>query len=252
MAKPLSHTVRRPGRKHGDPDVEIPVAEELATVPGVPQRPQDVAFYSREYPLETQSIEHSADRPWAWAAQSRGLTEFREVQDRRMDSMYKAALASGEVAPTGTPAPGEDLTEHLRRRAREMGFGEVGFTRYDRRYTFAGKKQWARFPHAICLALEQDYHQTQTGPSLEAEYARFETYEIQEALCLELADYIRSRGYHAQVHDGSDNSGPYHSPVRRRRTRPARRQWTAAVSPLRVAIAAHAHHHRRAGHLRRA
>ena len=55
MTKSLSHTVKRPGRRHGEPDVEIPVAEDLATVPGIPQDPVDVAFYSREYPLETQS-----------------------------------------------------------------------------------------------------------------------------------------------------------------------------------------------------
>ena len=50
MPKPVSHVVKRPGRTHGDADVEIPVAEDLATVPGVPKRDDDVAFYSREYP----------------------------------------------------------------------------------------------------------------------------------------------------------------------------------------------------------
>ena len=43
MAKTVSHTVTRPGRKHGQPEVEIPVAEDLASVPGVPQNPVDVA-----------------------------------------------------------------------------------------------------------------------------------------------------------------------------------------------------------------
>ena len=209
MAKSLSHTVKRPGRRHGEPDVEIPVAEDLATVPGIPQNPVDVAFYSREYPLETQSIDKSADRQWAWVTQPDDLTEFREVIDARMEPMYEAALVSGDIEPTGTPVPGEDLTDDIRRMAREIGFGEVGFTRYDRHYTFAGKKRWAKFEHAICLALEQDYLQTQSGPSLEAEYAHFGTYEIQQALCLKLADYLGSRGYHAQIHDGSDNSGPY-------------------------------------------
>ena len=78
MVKRLSHTVKRPGRLPGDPDVEIPVAEDLASVPGVPQNPVDVAFYSREYPLETQAIEKSADRQWALATQSKDFDEFRE------------------------------------------------------------------------------------------------------------------------------------------------------------------------------
>ena len=209
MTKPLSHTVTRPGRLHGDPDVNIPVAEDLATVPGVPQDPADVAFFSREYPLETQAIDKSADRQWAVVTQSHDIDDFRKIHDERMEPMYEAALVSGDIAPTGTPTPGEDLTDDIRRMAREMGFGEVGFTKHDRHYTYAGKKRWAKYEHAICLALEQDYSKTQTGPSPEADQARFETYETQQALCLKLAEYLRSRGYHAQVHDGSDCSGPY-------------------------------------------
>ena len=209
MAKPLSHKVRRPGRRAGDPGVEIPVAEDLAGVPGITQEPADVAFYSREYPLESQAIDHSADRQWALATQPQDMTEFREVQDGRMKPMYEAALHSADVEPTGTPTPGEDLTEDIRRYARELGFGEVGFTSHDRHYTFAAKKRWARFDHAICLAYEQDYVQTQSGPGMYADRARFETYEAEQERCLKLAAYIRSRGYRAQVHDGSDGSGTY-------------------------------------------
>ena len=209
MAKSLSHTVKRPGRRRGEPDVEIPVAEDLATVPGIPQNPVDVSFYSREYPLETQSIDKSADRQWAWEEQADDLLEFREAQEERMELMYKAALDSGDVEPIGTPSPGEDLTDDIREFARAIGFGEVGFTKYDRHYTFASKKRWAKYEHAICLAVEQDYRKTQTGPGVEADLARFETYEVEQTLSLKLADYIRERGYHAQLHDGSDNSGPY-------------------------------------------
>ena len=209
MAKPVSHRVTRPGRVHGDSAVSIPVAEDLVAVPGVPQNPVDVAFHSREYPLETQSIDKSADRQWAWDAQADDLAEFREAQEKRMEPLYEAALVSGDMEPAGIPVPGEDLTDDIRQFARELGFGEVGFTRYDRHYTFKGKKRWAKYPHAVCLAVEQDYGKTQTGPCIEADLARFETYEIQMNMCLELADYLRTRGYHAQVHDGSDNSGPY-------------------------------------------
>ena len=209
MAKSLSHTVKRPGRRHGEPDVEIPVAEDLATVPGIPQNPVDVAFFSREHPLQAQSINMSADRKWAWEEQADDLLEFREAQEERMAPMYKAALVSGDAEPIGTPSPGEDLTGDIREFARAIGFGEVGFTKYDRHYTFAGKKRWAKYEHAICLAVEQDYRKTQTGPGVEADLARFETYEVEQTLSLKLADYIRERGYHAQLHDGSDNSGPY-------------------------------------------
>ncbi len=209
MPKSVSHTVTRPGRRVGDAEVEIPVAEDLATVPGIPQKPVDVAFFSREHPLETQSIDLSADRKWAWDNQADDLTDFREEQEARMEPLYEAALVSADVEPTGMPIPDEDLTEDIRQFAQEIGFGEIGFTKYDRRYTFTGKKRWVRFEHAICLAREQDYRKTQTAPGIEADLARFETYEILMKSCLKLCDYIRSRGYHAQLHDASDNSGAY-------------------------------------------
>ena len=209
MSKAVSHTVKRPGRTHQDPDVQIPVPEELATGPGSPQKQADVAFYSREYPLEAQAVEKAADREWAWTQYTGEVEEYRRGHEERMEPLIQAALVSGNHEPTGTPAEGENLTEDIRRLAREMGFGEVGFTRYDRHYTFASRKRWAKYEHAICLALEQDYYQTQTLPSLEAEYAHFGTYEVQQDLCLKLAEYIRSRGYHSQVHGSNDNSAAY-------------------------------------------
>ena len=209
MAKALSHTVKRSGRKDGDPDIEIPVAEDLATVPGIPQKPVDVAFYSREYPLENPILETAADTEWASMQLTGEIDEHRKAHEERMEPLIQAAVVSGELEPTGTPAPGEDLTEDIRRMAREMGFGEVGFTKYDRRYTYVSRKRWAKYEHAICLALEQDYYQTQTLPSLEAEYAHFGTFEIQLDLCLKLAEYIRSRGYHSQVHSSNNISAPY-------------------------------------------
>ena len=58
--KPVDHVVRRPGRLLGDTDVEIPVPTDLTTVPGIPLQEDDVAFYSREYPIESQNIEKAA------------------------------------------------------------------------------------------------------------------------------------------------------------------------------------------------
>ena len=209
MPKQVSHVVKRPGRRPADPDVEIPVAEDLATVPGIPQRPDEVAWYSREYPLESQSIEKSADREWGWTRFSDVVTEYRKGHDERMKPLVKAAAVSGDIEPSRVPVNGKDQTEDIRSKARELGFGEVGFTRYDRRYTFVSKKHWVKYEHAICIAMEQDYVQTQTIPSLEAEYAHFGTYEIESVEAMKLADYIRSLGYHAQIHSPMDNSAPY-------------------------------------------
>ena len=209
MPKRVHHVVTRPGREAGDPDVEIPVAEDLVSQPGIPLREVDVSFYSREYPLESQSIEKEADREWAWTVYSPEMLEYRKQHEEASKPLIKAAAVSGDLEPTSTPDEGRDATEDIRRKAKELGFGEVGFTRYDRRYAYASKKEWAKFQHAICLAYEQDYVQTQSIPSMEAEYAHFGTYEIEGALALDLADFIGSLGYHAQVHSPNDNSGAY-------------------------------------------
>jgi len=208
MTKTVNHVVTRPGRKHGDADVQIPVAQDLSTVPGIRQRDADVSFYSRAYPQETQNIEKAADRQWVWSVYSEETLQHRKRHDELNEPLVDAAAVSGDLEPTGTPT-GEDITEAIRLKARELGFGEAGFTKFDRRYTYTGKKRWVKFEHAICLALEQDYVQTQSLPSMDAEFAHFGTYEMEGALLLDFADYIRSLGYRAQVHSPNDNSAPY-------------------------------------------
>ena len=205
----VGHTVTRPGLRPGNEPITIPVAEELETVPGIPVNDRDVDFYSREHPLESQSVEYTADREWVWTVFTPEEHEYRKQHEQNMEPLQEAARASGDMPPTGTPEPGRDVTEEIRAKAREMGFGEVGFTKYDRRYVFQSKKDWVKYEHAICLALEQDYEATQSLPSLEAEYTHFGTYEVEQQTALVLGDYIRSLGYHAQIHSPLDNSAPY-------------------------------------------
>ena len=206
MSKQVSHSVKRPGRVKGDPDVEIPVAEDLATVPGIPLRQVDVSFYSRIDPLESQNVEKGADRDWVWTVYEDDVAEYIKGHDERMKPFIDTALVSGDVEPTGPQVDAKDLTDDIRLAARELGFGEVGFTRFDRRYVYESKRRWVKYPHAICLALEQDYDQTQSLPSLEAEYAHYGTYEIESEKADTLAETIRGRGYHAQIHSPRDPS----------------------------------------------
>jgi len=209
MQKTVHHVVTRPGRKHGDIDVQIPVAEDLTTVPGIRMRDSDVSFYSRVYPIEGQNIEKAADRRWVWTVYNEETANYRRYHDAVSEPLIHAAAVSGDLEPTAAPAAGKNVTEDIRLKARELGFGEVGFTKYDRRHTYISKRRWAKFEHAICVALEQDYVQTQSLPSMDAEFAHFGTYEIEGAIALDLADYIRSLGYHAQVHSPNDNSAVY-------------------------------------------
>jgi len=209
VIKKVSHKVTRPGRTHGDADITISVADELITTPGIPKKESDLSFYSRTYPLESQTIEKTADRDWTWSVFSDEVSEYLTKHIETTKPMVDIAEKSATLDPTGTPDPSIDLVDDIRRKARELGFGEVGFTRYDRRYTFKVKKGWVKFEHAICLALEQDYRQTQTIPSMEAEYAHYGTYEDENRLGIILAEYIRELGYHAQIHSPNDNSAAY-------------------------------------------
>jgi ferredoxin len=172
-------------------------------------RDSDLSFYSRVYPIEGQNIEKAADRRWVWTVYNEETANYRRYHDEVSEPLIHAAAVSGDLEPTAAPVPGQDITEDIRLKARELGFGEVGFTKYDRRHTYISKRRWAKFEHAICLALEQDYVQTQSLPSMDAEFAHFGTYEIEGAIALDLADYIRSLGYHAQVHSPNDNSAVY-------------------------------------------
>ena len=207
--KKISHTVTRPESREGNGSVSIPVAEELATTPGIPKREVDLSFYSRTQPLESQTIEKTADRAWTWSVFSDEVAEYLNHHINATKPLVDIAERSADLPPTGTPDPASNITNEIRTKARELGFGEIGFTRYDRRYTFKVKKGWVRFEHAVCLAYEQDYRQTQTIPSMEAEYAHYGAYEEENKQGILLAEYIREKGYRAQIHSPNDNSAPY-------------------------------------------
>jgi len=209
VKKSVAHVVRRKGKRVDDPDIEIPVADELVSEPGIRSRDVDVSFYSRVEPLTSPDLEKAADMDWAWTIFPDDVAEYRRAHNERSKPHLRAAETSADVEPTGTPNPGVDLTDDIRDKARKLGFGEVGFTRYDDRYTYAHRKGWPKFQNVICLALEQDYRQTQTIPSLDGEYAHYGTYEVEAEMAIELADHIRSLGYHAQMHLDSADSGAY-------------------------------------------
>ena len=206
----IGHSVTRPGRRLGDPSVTIQVPEELETVPGIPQHPHEVDFYTREYPIETNQVEQTADREWTWTVYTQETLEHRKVHDKLNTPIVKAAKYTGDIEPTAKPVPGKDVSKEIDAKARELGFAEVGYTNFDMRYVYKAKREWVKpFPHAVCLAYEQDYEPTQSAPSIEAEGPHHGTYRLMGAAALELGDYMRSLGYHAQVHSPNDNSAAY-------------------------------------------
>ena len=212
MTKKVGQYIERPGRVSGDEPITIPVAEDLMTTPGIPERDKDVSFYSREYPLENMAIEESASADWSREERERFTPEsieFFEEHQKNMDPIVEWVKVSGELEPIGTPT-GEDVTDLIRQKARDLGYGEVGFTKNDAHYVYKSRKPAIRkdLPHAICLALEQDYQKTQTIPSMEAEDTHFGTYEDQGPLTMELTAFIRRLGYNIQVSGPTWHYGP--------------------------------------------
>ena len=205
----IGHSVTRPGRTAGHEPVTINVPAELESVPGIVQNPHEVDFYSREYPLVSQQVEYTAEYNWLHTV----LTDEMVVEYRRHNTLNKpivlAGVNTGDLEPTAEPVPGKDISQEIKGKCRELGFGEVGITRFDKRYVYKHKRDWVKFPHAICLAMEQDYEPTQSAPSMWAEGPHFGTYRVIAALGLDIVDYIRSLGYHAQLHGPNDGSAPY-------------------------------------------
>ena len=207
----IGHEVVRPGVRLGDPAYTIPIPEELVTVPGIPLDQRQVDWYAKEYPLESMNITERSSRNWAnnLRDQHAEMREIRKEHEKLNRALIMAARATADIEPTAEPT-GEDLSDAIKAKARELGFIEVGITFFDHRYTFSSKKDHTTYyPNIICLAYEQDYEPTQTCPSVDAEIVHSSTYRTEGAAALELGNFIRSHGYHAQVTGSGDSPGPY-------------------------------------------
>jgi ferredoxin len=184
----------------------------LLSVPGIPTREVDVSYFSREDPLENMAIAESASAEWARKLRdghSPEYSAFAEEHRHEMEPIVEWVRTSGDLEPTGIPS-GEDVTEIIRQKARELGYSGVGFTRNDRHYVYQSRKPVMRndLPHAICLELEQDYEKTQSIPSMAAEETHQGTYFNQGPRAMALTDLIRSLGYRVQVSGPTWHYGP--------------------------------------------
>ena len=209
----IGHTITLPKTLRGpnpeNEDQVVPIPEELETVPGSRTSKETVDYYSRYYPLESHNVENFVYRKW-----SRTVSDIKEIRDeheRLNKPLVRAAASTGDAEAEAEPGPGKDVSNEIRQKAFELGYGMVGYTAYDPRYTFKSKRNWVKpYPNAICLAMEQPYEKTQAIPSAEAEEAVFATYRREGAAGLELAAYINSLGYHAQVQSPNDAASAVH------------------------------------------
>ncbi len=205
----IGHEVVRPGKRYGDSPVTIPVAEELETVPGIPTNDREVDWYAREHPEEMQDYSQQAAQDWQFVEMMNQHAEAWEIfmEHSRVDRhLVLAGRETADMEPTAEPT-GEDVTQLIRDKARQVGYIEVGFTAYDPRYEFKHKRGFTDLPTAICLAYQQDFESTQTIPSIDAEIVYTGAYRSQTAAGLELGTFIRSLGYRAHVIHSNDAPG---------------------------------------------
>ncbi|MBI3969630.1 MAG: hypothetical protein HY329_28640 [Chloroflexi bacterium] len=175
---------------------EDQVPEELRDVmPGIPRDPATEQFYAREYPLHD------------WQKVFATYTAWKNFSHRHIKAPYRTeveeanrqAKDSHRVEPSQRPIREEDLTLAVRLKARELGISLIGFAPYDTKYTYWERRKWVRFGTAIVFVQEQDYEGTQQAPATACEIAGQEAHMTMLRAQRELADFLRERGYHAQV-----------------------------------------------------
>jgi len=207
----IGHEIVRPGKNFNDSPVTFRIPEELETVPGVPTNQREVDWYAREYPLESMNVTERASRDWANTMRDQHveMREIRKEHEKLNRPLIMACRASADLQPTAEPT-GEDVSQLIKDKARELGFVEVGITAFDPHYTYQSKReQTTLYPHFVALAYEQDFEPTQTIPSVDAEIVHSSTYRTEGAAALELGNFIRTLGYHAQVMGSGDSVTVY-------------------------------------------
>lgn len=128
----IGHEVVRPGKRLNDEPVTFSIPEELETVPGVPANQREVDWYAREYPLESMNVTERASRDWANTVRDQHveMREIRKEHEKLNRPLIMAARATGDLEPTVEPT-GEDISQGIKDKARELGFLEVGITSAD-------------------------------------------------------------------------------------------------------------------------
>ena len=208
----IGKIIRRPGSGYGDSEIEIPIAEDLLKVEGIPQRDAEVSYYSREFPLESFALENSASAEWARTERSEHTPATEELYSeyqKKMAPWIEKIKRSGDKNPNPSGNI-DDLTEEIRDKARRLGYGEIGFSRFDRRYVYQSRKKFVRtdLTNAICLAYEQGYVETQDMPSYMSEFAQGDAYMSQADLSLKLVEFINEMGFSAQISGPAWHFGP--------------------------------------------
>jgi ferredoxin len=180
--------------------VELPsIPSDLLTEPGIARDPELAFKAFEEEPLQDFTQVHHDSTLWLVRKQWRSMLP---VAPRLVRSLRNVS-ESNDVMPKGDAETidADELTAAVKDHALSLGLSAVGVAEYDPKYTFAPNQGKQVGDRIIVCVLEQNWEMTQRIPSAPSEQAALSSYAEVMGLAVELAKYLKSRGFRAQTHD---------------------------------------------------
>lgn len=120
------------------------------------------------------------------------LDKMKEGQDR--------CEGSGSREPEIKPVNSTPISHEIKNRAKEVGCELCGFTTLEPPWVFSDGKAKVFHHNAVVLVMEMDYSAIDQAPGEAAGQETMRTYAELGLVAAKIADFILSKGYHAQAH----------------------------------------------------
>jgi len=186
-------------------------------VPGIWRDPEAEERAFREVPL--RSVYAKAEPgalPWSAGA---GWEFLLPSFHRLLRANNRTGLPVTQPTQEPRDVDRQTVTNDVRAQAARLGLSQVGFARYDPKYTYSGNTMWAKGSKAfeqssvIVCVMEQDWANTQRMPSAKSERAVVALYDELTKRTTALAEFIRGQGFRAQAHHFSGHMITIHYAV---------------------------------------
>lgn len=189
---------------------DVPPA--LKSVAGAPRNRAQERFFTRHFPepnFKLGALNQTYHRVVAADPSYVGETYRRLAQKygNLIERVNTHTRHYHELPAAQSVEPATSMTDTIRNKAFKAGADLVGFTHFDRAYVTAETKREARFKHVIVLCRAFDWQVTQGVPSIDWDVHSYDTSLALALGALELADFIRARGYRVQFIAGTGLPG---------------------------------------------
>lgn len=188
------------------------VPEDLRSVPGIVRDRAQETFFGRHYPEPNFKIGklNQTYHKVIEATPGKVGETYRILGEKYGDLLARVnarAFSYHELPAAETVDPAPDFTAAIREKALSSGADLVGFTRFDRKYVALEQKDDALFKHAIVLCRAFDWDTTDRAPSVDWDVHSYDTSLALALAAMEVADFIRAKGYRVQFIAGTGLPG---------------------------------------------